>query len=192
MRKGRSDADSLSDAVFLCILCVSWSEKNGAVFPDSKNILILHNKGDPLKIGKIITSDREIRQTLQDAKVIAVLGLSPKPDRDSHKVAKYLKEKGYKIIPVRPGQKEILGEAAVKSLDDLRDPVDIVDVFRNSEQIAAHVPEAIRLKPKVFWMQLGIENTEAAKELAAAGIDVIMNRCTKIEYERLIVKKIIV
>ncbi len=145
-----------------------------------------------MKIGKIITSDREIRQTLQDAKVIAVLGLSPKPDRDSHKVAKYLKEKGYKIIPVRPGQKEILGEAAVKSLDDLRDPVDIVDVFRNSEQIAAHVPEAIRLKPKVFWMQLGIENTEAAKELAAAGIDVIMNRCTKIEYERLIVKKIIV
>ncbi|MGE0083549.1 MAG: CoA-binding protein [Desulfococcaceae bacterium] len=145
-----------------------------------------------MKTGKIITSDREIRQILEDAKVIAVLGLSPKSDRDSYRVAKYLKEKGCKIIPVRPGQKEILGEPALKSLDDIHEPVDIVDVFRNSGQIAAHVPEAIRLKPKVFWMQLGIENTEAAKELAAAGIDVIMNRCTKIEYERLIVKKIIV
>ena len=143
-------------------------------------------------MGKIIIADREIRQVLQDAKVIAVLGLSPKADRDSYKVAKYLKEKGYKIIPVRPGQKEILGEPVVKSLDDLREPVDIVDVFRNSEQIQEHVQEAIRLKPKVFWMQLGIENMEAAKELAAAGIDVIMNRCTKIEYERLIVKKILV
>lgn len=145
-----------------------------------------------MKTGKIITSDREIRQILEEAKTIAVVGLSPKADRDSHKVAKYLKEKGYKIIPVRPGQKEILGEPAVKSLDDLQGPVDIVDVFRNSEQIAAHVPEAIRVKPRVFWMQLGIENAEAAKELAAAGIDVIMDRCTKIEYERLIVKKIIV
>ncbi|MEZ4526036.1 MAG: CoA-binding protein [Desulfobacterales bacterium] len=145
-----------------------------------------------MKTGKIITSDREIRQILEEARVIAVLGLSPKADRDSYKVGSYLKEKGYKIIPVRPGQKEILGEPAVKSLDDLREPVDIVDVFRSSGQIAAHVPEAIRVKPKVFWMQLGIENGDAAKELAAAGIDVVMNRCTKIEYERLIVKKIII
>ena len=113
------------------------------------------------------------------------MGLSPKPERDSNRVATYLKAQGYRIIPVRPGQNEILDEKAYASLDDIKDSVDIVDVFRNPDQVMAHVLEAIRLKPKAFWMQLGIENAEAASLLTEAGIDVIQNRCIKIDHEKL-------
>jgi len=145
-----------------------------------------------MKQGKIITKDSEIKDILENIKTIAVLGLSPKPERDSFKVAKYLQAQGYDIIPVRPGQKEILGQKAYKSLDELETNVDIVDAFRASDQIKGHVQEVIRLKPKVFWMQLGIENQEAAKELTEAGIDVVMNRCIKVDHAKIITKKIIV
>ena len=145
-----------------------------------------------LKKGEILTDYRQIRAVLLNARRIAVLGGSPKPERDSHRVARYLKDEGYEILPIRPAQTEILGEKAYKSLDDIEGPVDIVDVFRNSDQIMSHVPEAIRLNPKVFWMQLGIENPEAAKLLTDAGIDVVMNRCVKIDHENLFKKKIVV
>ena len=138
-----------------------------------------------MKTGRIITQDENIRDILNTAKTIAILGLSPKPERDSNRVAGYLKDHGYRIIPIRPAQKEILGEKAYRSLDDIKDPVDIVDVFRNPSQIIPHAHEAIRLKPKVFWMQLNIENREAADLLTAAGIDVIMDRCIEVEHERL-------
>ena len=139
-----------------------------------------------MKTGKVITEDAEIKAVLEAAKTIAVLGLSPKPDRDSYRVAEYLKENGFTIIPVRPAQKEILGEKAYKSLDDINEPVDIIDVFRNPDQVMAHAKEAVRLKPKVFWMQKEIENEAAAQFLTARGIDVIMDRCMKVEHERLI------
>ncbi|MBW1726446.1 MAG: CoA-binding protein [Deltaproteobacteria bacterium] len=138
-----------------------------------------------MKTGRIITRDHEIKNMLENAKAIAILGVSPKPERDSNWVAGYLKDHGYRIIPVRPAQKEILGEKAYRSLDDIKEPVDIVNVFRNSAQIVPHAHEAIRLKPKVFWMQLNIENREAAGLLTAAGIDVVMDRCIKVEHERL-------
>lgn len=138
-----------------------------------------------MKSGKIITQDNEIREILERYRNIAVLGLSPKPDRASHRVAKYLKDQGYQIIPVRPAQKEILGERAYASLDDIGASVDIVDVFRSPAQIMPHAREAIRLRPKVFWMQLDIENQEAAELLIQAGIDVVMNKCLKVEHERL-------
>jgi predicted CoA-binding protein len=138
-----------------------------------------------MKSGKIITQDDKIRDILKNARTIAILGLSPKPERDSNMVARYLKEQGYRIIPVRPAQKEILGEKVYASLDDIKETVDIVDVFRNPAQIVPHAHEAIRLKPKVFWMQLNIENREAADLLTAAGIDVIMDRCIKVDHERL-------
>jgi len=138
------------------------------------------------KSGKIITRDDEIKEILATSKTIAVLGLSPKPERDSNRVARYLKEQGYKIIPVRPGQKEILGEKAFASLDDIKEPVDIVDVFRRSNQIMPHVQESLRLKPKAFWMQLDIENQEAAELLTESGIDVVMNMCIKVEHNRLL------
>lgn len=141
--------------------------------------------------GKIVTDPKEIKALLESVKRIAVLGLSPKPERDSHRVAAYLKEAGYQIVPVRPAQKEILGETCYASLNDIPEPVDVIDAFRRSELIPNHVPEALRLKPKVFWMQLGIENEAAAEELTAAGIDVVMNKCIKIEHDNLIRKKII-
>jgi predicted CoA-binding protein len=135
--------------------------------------------------GQIITDDRRIHELLIRAKTIAVLGLSPKPDRDSYRVAAYLKDHGYRIIPVRPAQDEILGEKAYPSLDDLPGTVDIVDVFRSAEQILPHAREALRLRPLAFWMQEGITNPEAAGLLTAAGIDVVMDRCIKRDHERL-------
>ncbi len=133
----------------------------------------------------IIRDDTELRDLLRSSRTVAVVGLSPKPDRDSYHVAAYLQAHGYRIIPVRPAQAEILGETAYASLDDVPGPVDIVDVFRSSEQVLPHAHEALRLKPKAFWMQEGIENAEAARLLTAAGIRVVMNRCIKREHERL-------
>ncbi len=138
-----------------------------------------------MKTGRIITEDNEIRDILNTCKTVAVVGISPKKDRDSHRVAEYLKAHGYTIIPIRPAQEEILGEKAYPTLDKLKTPADIVNVFRKSDQIMPHAQEALRLKPKVFWMQLGIENHEAAKLLTDAGIDVIMNQCIKVEHARL-------
>jgi hypothetical protein len=138
-----------------------------------------------MKTGRIITRDENIRHILNAAKTIAIVGLSPKPERDSNRVAGYLKDHGYRIIPIRPAQKEILGEKAYRSLDDIKQSVDIVNVFRNPAQIIPHAHEAIRLKPKVFWMQLDIENRDAAELLTAAGIDVVMDRCIEVEHERL-------
>ncbi|MCU0559251.1 MAG: CoA-binding protein [Desulfobacterales bacterium] len=135
--------------------------------------------------GEIITDDARIRRLLSDAKTVAVLGLSPKPGRDSYRVAEYLKSKGFRIIPVRPAQTEILGEKVVASLAEVAGPVDIVDVFRSPEQVLPHAREAIALRPKVFWMQEGIAHQEAAELLMAAGIDVVMDRCIKKDHERL-------
>ncbi len=145
-----------------------------------------------MKKGQIINSDIQLKEILERSKVIAVLGLSPKPERDSNKVARYLQENGYKIIPVRPAQKEILGEKAYENLDEVKNPIDIVNVFRNSSQIMPHAHEAIRNGAKVFWMQLGIENAEAAELLTNSGIDVIMNRCTKVDHESFFKKNILV
>jgi predicted CoA-binding protein len=139
-----------------------------------------------VKSGKILTDNSEIKKILKDANTIAVVGLSPKPQRDSNMAGRYLKEKGYKVIPVRPAQKEILGEKAYASLDDIEEPVDIITVFRNSARIMPHARMALRLKPKVFWMQLNIENREASELLVSEGINVVMNSCIMVEYELLI------
>ncbi len=145
-----------------------------------------------MKKGTIVNSEAEFKKILKDAKVIAVIGLSAKPERDSNKVARYLKENGYRIIPVNPVEDEILGEKVVRSLDEIDEPVDIVNVFRRSEQVMPHAEEAVRNGAKVFWMQLGIENKEAAALLNDAGLDVIMNRCTKVDYESFFKKNILV
>jgi len=142
--------------------------------------------------GEILISDRQIREVLEQAKSIAVVGLSPKPHRDSHYMAKYMQQNGYTIIPVRPAQKEILGEKAYKTLDLVPGPVDIVNVFRKSEDVIHHVDEAIAVGCKVFWMQLGIENMEAAERLTDHGIDVIMNRCIKVDHASYFKKNILI
>ncbi len=138
-----------------------------------------------MKTGRVVQTDEEVRHVLTTAKTIAIVGLSPKPGRDSYQVAAYLQQQGYRVLPVRPAQTEILGLKAYASLDDIAGSVDIIDVFRSSDQVLPHAREALRLKPKVFWMQEGIENHEAAALLAAAGIDVVMNRCIKREHARL-------
>ena len=135
--------------------------------------------------GRILNDDVAVKNVLEHTRTIAILGLSPKPERDSHKVARYLQSKGYKIIPVRPGQKEILGEKAYASLDDIDETMDMIDVFRSPEYIMSHALEAIRQQPKVFWMQLGIKHPEAAEMLTKAGIDVVMDKCLKVEHARL-------
>ena len=136
--------------------------------------------------GKILTDDAEITTLLQKAKTIAVVGLSPKPERDSNMVGRYLQEAGYRVIPVRPGQKTVLGETAYKRLAMIPEPVDIIAVFRASDHIMPHALEAIPMKPNCFWMQLNIQNQEAAELLTHHGIDVVMNSCIKVEHEVLI------
>ena len=138
-----------------------------------------------MKPGKILTDHLSIKETLETCKTIAVLGLSANPEKDSHMVAQYLKHQGYRIIPVHPLKNEILGERVYASLDEIEEPVDMIDVFRKPEAVYLHAREALRLRPKVFWMQLGIVNQEAADILIAAGVDVVMNKCTKIEHARL-------
>lgn len=124
----------------------------------------------------------EIKAILERHKTVAVVGLSPKPERDSHKVAKYLKEHGYKIVPVNPGQKEILGERCYPDLRAIPFLVDIVDIFRKPEAIPAIVDEAVEIGAKVVWMQLGIAHSQAAHKARAAGLDVVMSKCIKIEH----------
>jgi predicted CoA-binding protein len=136
--------------------------------------------------GRILVFEDDIKAYLETAKTIAVLGLSPKPQRDSHKVGFYLKQHGYTIIPVRPAQAEVLGEKAYPTLPDVPVPVDIVDAFINPARILPLAEDAVKIKPKLFWMQLGVENAAAAEILINAGIDVIMNRCIKIDHAKLI------
>ena len=130
-------------------------------------------------------ADAEIAQILQQAKTIAVVGISHKEDRDSHKVAKYLKEHGYKMIPVNPKYTEVLGEKCYPSLQDVPERIDIADLFRNLEAIPGIVEEAIAAGVGTVWMQLGLVHNEAARKAQVAGLRVVMNKCTKIEHYRL-------
>ena len=134
---------------------------------------------------------RTVSSILTDSKTIAVVGLSDKPERASHGVAHYLQQQGYRIVPVNPncaGQ-QILGETAYASLQEaaaaLPGGIDIVDCFRKSEDMPAVAREAVAVGAKVLWMQLGVVNQEAADLAAAAGLDVVMDRCLKIEHAAL-------
>lgn len=133
----------------------------------------------------LITQDADLKHLFETVRTIAVVGCSPKPERPGHYVAKYLQDLGYRIIPVNPGQTEILGEKCYASLRDIPEPVDMVDCFRNAVDIPPIVEDAIAIGAKVVWMQLGIVNEEAAARAMAAGIDVVMDRCPKIDYPRL-------
>ncbi|MEW6274443.1 MAG: CoA-binding protein [Bacillota bacterium] len=130
--------------------------------------------------------DREIKDLLTKNKTIAVVGLSDKPERDSYRVAQYMQEKGYRIIPVNPRLKEVLGEKAYPDLASLPEPVDIVNVFRRSEEVPGVVKDALAAKPAVIWLQLGVVNEEAALFAQSQGVQVVMDRCIKIEHARLL------
>ncbi|AEP02339.1 CoA-binding protein [Weizmannia coagulans] len=127
-------------------------------------------------------SREEIREILQKAKRIAVVGLSNNPEKTSYTVAKAMQDAGYEIIPVNPKATEILGEKAVPSLKDIEGHVDIVDIFRRPEYLPELAREFDEIDADVFWAQLGIENEEAYRFLKEKGYTVVMNRCIKVEH----------
>jgi predicted CoA-binding protein len=126
----------------------------------------------------------KLRRILKTAKTIAVVGLSAQWHRPSYFAAKYLQDHGYRIIPVNPGYDEVLGEKCYKSLRDIPGKVDMVDCFRRSAEIPAIAQDAIAVGAKVLWMQLGVENAQARARAEAAGLEVVENRCVKIEHGR--------
>jgi predicted CoA-binding protein len=125
-------------------------------------------------------SQEQIREILRQANTIAVVGLSDKPDRVSHMVSQAMQQKGYRIIPVNPNADEILGETCYPTLKDIPEPVDIVNVFRRSDQVAPIARDAVDIGAKVLWLQQGIVNEEAAEIAAKAGLAVIMDLCIKV------------
>jgi hypothetical protein len=133
-------------------------------------------------------SEEEIKKILSDSKSVAVVGISPKEDRPSYIVASYLKSKGYRIIPVRPDGEEILGEKVYHRLSEIPQGigVDVVDIFRRSEDVPPIVEEAILRRAKVVWMQEGVIHQEAGEKAEKAGLKVVMDRCIKKEHQRLI------
>ena len=136
-----------------------------------------------------MNSDPDIRRILTDTKVIAVVGWSPRPDRPSHGVAAYLARRGYRVIPVNPGQAGVVtawGEVVRAALAEIGGGVDMVDIFRNSDAVGPVVDEALALPGvRVIWMQLGVINHDAAARARAAGVEVVMDRCPAIEIPRL-------
>ncbi|NHJ32588.1 MAG: CoA-binding protein [Asgard group archaeon] len=128
---------------------------------------------------------QEIVGILEKSKIIAVVGASRNPSKAAHTIPKYLKEHGYKIIPVNPKAETILGEKVYSKLADIPDQVDIVDIFRPSEDTPKVVEEAVKLKPKLIWLQLGIINNDAKKIAEENGIPIVMDKCMKIEHMRL-------
>lgn len=131
--------------------------------------------------------DEEIRETLSRFRTVAIVGISPKEDRPSHIVASYLKSKGYRIIPVRPGGGSILEEKVYQNLLEIprEIEVDIVDIFRKSEEVPPIVEEAIERGAKVVWMQEGVIHQESGLKAEKAGLKVVMDRCMKKEHQRL-------
>lgn len=129
--------------------------------------------------------DSEIRAILEKSKNIAVVGLSGNPEKDSNRVARYLIEKGYNIIPVNPAEEEILGRKSYKSISAVPEKIDIVNVFRRSEYLPSIVEEAIKVMPGCIWTQLGIIDGVSAEKAAGEGIRVVMDRCIKVDHQRL-------
>jgi len=132
-----------------------------------------------------IHDDAIIKEILTQSNRIAIIGLSPDPTKDSHKVAKYLQEHGYKIYPIYPKEEFILGEKVYRSLSEIPEPVDMVDMFRKPEIADTLLEEVLkRGDVKVFWLQLGIINNEACEKAKANGLLAVQNKCTKIEHAK--------
>ena len=132
-----------------------------------------------------MTDIEDLRRILNDYKRVAMVGLSDDWSRPSNFAAKYLLDHGFEVIPINPKYPEILGQKCYADLRDIPDPVDIVDLFQRVERIPAFVDQAIEIGAKVVWMQLGIIHEKAAQKACDAGLEVVMDRCMKIEYARL-------
>ncbi len=131
-----------------------------------------------------MSNHSQITQILADSKTIAVVGLSPKPERDSNMVARYMQQQGYTVVPVHPGADEILGEKCFPDLASVQRKIDIVDVFRNSEAALGVVQEAVKLdpKPKAIWLQFGVVNDQAKALAEEHGIACFMDHCLKVDH----------
>jgi len=129
-------------------------------------------------------SDDEIKEIFS-LKNVAVVGMSKNPDKAAHYVPKYLSEQGYNIMPINPTTNEILNKKSYQSVSEVDQPIDIVDIFRPSDQVLPVVEEAIKMKPKVIWLQQGIHNEEAEELARKEGIKVVFNRCMLAEHQRL-------
>ena len=127
----------------------------------------------------------DIRWALTETRTWAVVGCSPDPSRDSHRIAALLQKRGFRVIPVNPACDEVLGERAYASLADVEEPVDVVDVFRRSSAAGAHVDEAIEIGAQGVWLQLGVIDEDACARARAAGLRVVMDRCPAIELPKL-------
>ena len=127
----------------------------------------------------------EVVKILEVHKTIAVVGCSPKAWRDSHKVARYLLENGYEVIPVNPGQREILGQTCYKSLKEIPDAVEVVDIFMNPKRVPPVVDQAIEIGAKAVWMQLGVVDNASARKAREHGIQVVMNRCMMADHRKM-------
>ena len=139
-----------------------------------------------------LTSDADIKALLEQTRTIAMVGASDRPDRPSHRVMQTLQAHGYRVIPVNPQitGEHIHGEFVFRDLNQLGDPIDLVDIFRNSAAAGEAVDQAIAVGAKAVWMQLGVINEEAAARAEAAGLKVVMNRCPAIELPRLGIAKV--
>ena len=133
-----------------------------------------------------MNQDNAIKELLRTSRVIAVVGLSADEDKPSNVVARYLMDKGYKVIPVNPGQETILGQKSYKSLADIDEKVDIVDIFMKAEKVLPFVRDAITLRPSAIWLQPGIVNEEAKNVADAEKIMFVMDKCVKQEHTRLL------
>ncbi len=134
-----------------------------------------------------LTAPEDIADLLQNARTIAMVGASDRPDRASFGVMKFLQDQGYRVIPVNPRitGEHVHSEYVWRELSQIGEPIDIVDIFRRSEEVGPIVDEAIEIGAKAVWMQLGVEDAEAAARAEAAGLKVVMDHCPKIEFARL-------
>jgi hypothetical protein len=130
-------------------------------------------------------TSEELRRILRTYKTVAVVGLSDRPDRDSHRVAAYLQQHGYRIVPVNPNVATVLGEPAYPGLREVPVPVDVVDIFRKPDAVPEIVEDAIAMGARVIWMQEGIAHNAAADRARAAGLEVVMNKCMLKEHRKL-------
>ena len=135
---------------------------------------------------EIVDDIAGIRRSLAQSRTIAVVGLSANWYRPSNFAAKYMQDKGYRVIPVNPAYKEVLGQRCFPDLASIGEPVDVVDCFRKPADIVPIAREAVAIRAKVLWMQLGIRNEEAARIALDGGLDVVMDRCVKIEHARIL------
>ena len=134
-----------------------------------------------------LESDQEIATLLKTSRTVALVGASVRPERDSYTVMSFLQAQGYRVIPVNPGLagQTLLGETVFSTLADIKDPIDIVDIFRNSDATGQIIDQAIGVGASAVWMQLGVINPQGADRAEAAGLKVVMDRCPKIEIPRL-------